>query len=207
MAANLLKSTTQLESLSMEPCHALAAMKRVVFGETVRRLVAAAGHGLAAFNSSLPPECKGRKPQSGAGSKWQEVATHRKPSKTSWQVSDVQPTKLELANVENWTNSERFRFSNSSKHGFLHFQIQTNTRDTCDASVDCAAAQRALPDRIRDGRVGKWRPDIWETAWAMLRYCCYSPNVCICYNSPQTQMSLTAIVRDMPIKCCKVCAT
>lgn len=60
-------------------------------GETTSWLVAAAGHGLA---STLPcHRVQGEEAQSGAGSKWQEVATHRKPSKTSWQVSDVQPTK------------------------------------------------------------------------------------------------------------------
>ena len=155
-------------------------------------------------NSSLPPSAR-REAQSGAGSKcgWKHHAQEAEQN----IVAGVGCATDWVGQCLIWTNSERFRFSNSSKHGFLHFQIQTNTRDTCDASVDCAAAQRALPDKIRDGRVGKWRPDIWETAWAMLRYCCYSPNVCICYNSPQTQMSLTAIVRDMPIKCCKVFAT
>lgn len=177
-------------------------------GETVRpsRLDSSLPPATGSLQLFPPTECKERSPERCRVQVWLE--TPRTGSRAKHRG------RCRMCNVSDWvgqcliwTNSERFRFSNLSKHGFLHFQIQTNTRDTCDASVDCAAAQRALLDKIRDGRVGKWRPDIWETAWAMLRYCCYSPNVCICYNSPQTQMSLTAIVRDMPIKCCKVFAT
>ena len=45
-----------------------------------------------------------------------------------------------------WTNSIGFGFP-MIFHDFLQdFQIQTNTADTCSASVDCAAARRALPN-------------------------------------------------------------